>query len=345
VSAVADVETLDAAMAVCRALKGTILDEALKEINVEIRASKGLVSTGHKTLDKLQRAKNVGSLGSGSGEASSSHSSRLMMDLSKRVTADAAGTIKPFESYGAMDVFSEFKKGAPVILANEAVVATAKHIHDLPYYAKQRGWLAKHIKSSKRLNSTACVMEKPALKSILSLIENRLGVGSAILASKDCMSFNKALEAVYEQQFYYNTTNFVSISFSPFCTAEVHLIIEGAGLILGFKASELPGTTVSAKAQKVADMSEADCIGLSRRIGFGALLRPGMVCIIPAGYLIIQVSSSESVGGLRWGLAADADADDTVLVRATVKDMLAAHPQLANSTLATFDAFLAVVQN
>jgi hypothetical protein len=59
VSAVADVETLDAAMAVCRALKGTILDEALKEINVEIRASKGLVSTGHKTLDKLQRAKNV----------------------------------------------------------------------------------------------------------------------------------------------------------------------------------------------------------------------------------------------------------------------------------------------
>jgi hypothetical protein len=114
-------------------------------------------------------------------QAAASDQTVMMTKLVEIVKNTPAGGLEHFENFGLEVLFTEFKAGKPVILATNVQAEAMKEIATMNYYGKQKGWLRKHMKANKRTNAHACIMEKSALKHTGQILENKMGVGSALL--------------------------------------------------------------------------------------------------------------------------------------------------------------------
>ena len=123
------------------------------------------------------------------------------------------------------------------------------------------------------------------------------------------------------------------------------MVLRGCELVVGFKISEVPGDLLREKAAYLNGLSGDDFHKLSSKCGFEVVVGAGSAIVVPPGFLVMVVTGSSGVSGLRWGLSLQVRGEsDTTIVVTTVNQMLTAYPSLQQAPLGDFKKALEVMQ-
>jgi hypothetical protein len=108
------------------------------------------------------------------------------------------------------------------------------------------------------------------------------------------------------------------------------LVLEGAALVVGAKAKDLPGASYTAKVESMKAMSPSEVEEFVKKEGFAAYLEVGSAVWVPTGYMHILVPSSAGCL-LKWSAMTPnlkpGDAELQTLL-ATVTTMVSCYPSL-----------------
>ena len=134
---------------------------------------------------------------------------------------------------------------------------------------------------------------------------------------------------VHGHQVFGFNLNHVYCGFTPFCMAEVRMLLCGKLVIAGIPFDGVPGDNAKAKRNTLLRstidgmrqiITEAPGSFLTQLADVGAI-------VIPSGYMVVMAASVECLG-IRWGLAGDEG--DTIRVGHTLGEFLTAWPEMRN---------------
>ena len=197
-------------------------------------------------------------------------------------------------------VSSESKSSQCVgLAAGELKGAVSAH----RYLEAQKVWCEKSIKKTKAAHATADVLQAKAGRDLYRFINQNVQCSSLIL-NKLTQAASEA-EAVYKFQFYLHTEQQSNVSFTPHCMPEGRLLLQGEEIVIGIAYADAPGRTLKDKIAQIYDMSMQGDKGLldhvRRTRGFFLHCKADAprVVAIPAGYIVINLTTSKAFG-LRW---------------------------------------------
>ena len=134
---------------------------------------------------------------------------------------------------------------------------------------------------------------------------------------------------VHGHQVFGFNLNHVYCGFTPFCMAEVRMLLCGKLVIAGIPFEGVPGDNTKEKRNTLLRstidgmrqiITEAPGSFLMQLADVGAI-------VIPSGFMVVMAASEECLG-LRWGLAGDEG--DTIRVGHTLGEFLTAWPEMRN---------------
>lgn len=134
---------------------------------------------------------------------------------------------------------------------------------------------------------------------------------------------------VHGHQVFGFNLNHVYCGFTPFCMAEVRMLLCGKLVIAGIPFDGVPGDNAKEKRNTLLRstidgmrqiITEAPGSFLMQLADVGAI-------VIPSGYMVVMAASVECLG-IRWGLAGDEG--DTIRVGHTLGEFLTAWPEMRN---------------
>lgn len=134
---------------------------------------------------------------------------------------------------------------------------------------------------------------------------------------------------VHGHQVFGFNLNHVYCGFTPFCMAEVRMLLCGKLVIAGIPFDGVPGDNAKEKRNTLLRstidgmrqiITEAPGSFLMQLADVGAI-------VIPSGFMVVMAASVECLG-IRWGLAGDEG--DTIRVGHTLGEFLTAWPEMRN---------------
>ena len=134
---------------------------------------------------------------------------------------------------------------------------------------------------------------------------------------------------VHGHQVFGFNLNHVYCGFTPFCMAEVRMLLHGKLVIAGIPFDGVPGDNAKEKRNTLLRSTidgmrqiiiEAPGSFLMQLADVGAIM-------IPSGFMVVMAASEECVG-LRWGVAGDEG--DSIRVGHTLSQFLMASPEMRN---------------
>ena len=106
---------------------------------------------------------------------------------------------------------------------------------------------------------------------------------------------------------------------------------------MGFRIADIPGAGLKEKATQLGALDPVAFHALVAKAGFEVVVSEGQVIVIPAGFIMMIVSSSGGCSGLKWGLSLNLnDVEDTPVVENTANMMVQAYPELDKGPLGQF---------
>ena len=123
--------------------------------------------------------------------------------------------------------------------------------------------------------------------------------------------------------------NHVYCGFTPFCMAEVRMLLHGKLVIAGIPVDGVPGDDAKEKRNTLlrSTIDGMREIIIDTPGSFLMQLADVGAIVIPSGFMVVMAASEECLG-LRWGVAGDEG--DTFRVAHTLSKLLTASPEMRN---------------
>ena len=209
-------------------------------------------------------------------------------------------------------------------------LAFAQTLMAMPYYANQKSWTEKHLKSKDLDYINAAISKKPIATQIRKEVTRHLP--SPVFSDLTIADDPTLSSQIFDQQFYLRLGDNQSVSYTHFCMGECTVTLEGSESFAGVRARAVPGKTLAEKKKNIETMKLDPFLALVKQYGFMCWPRNASVVIIPAGYLVIRLCgySCTSCTGLRWSFSESIDQQATVLDG--LKELIASYPDILGGT-------------
>ena len=173
---------------------------------------------------------------------------------------------------------------------------------EIPYYVKQSKWLKRHLTMNALKTVMSSILQPAAAKRVSELLATILPDGwnpKLTFVGNEKAWGNE----IFDKQFFAACKDFLSSGTTAYGIGELRYIINGEETVAGLPLGVCPGGSI---AQKVAFLSGASVSQFGTLLGvpgfFRAHLTKGSMLAVPAGYMVLNVSSdSQGSEGLRWG--------------------------------------------
>ena len=138
------------------------------------------------------------------------------------------------------------------------------------------------------------------------MINQHSGCGELLL-SKICSDESVAYRA-FEFEFFRYTNEYNGVGLPQYGLPEARMLVSGQMVIIGINVEATKGETLKDKYLEIYNMHIQDVLALSKQSGFVHVANgddDSTLVLIPHGFIIIELVTSEIVEGLRWSFATD----------------------------------------
>jgi hypothetical protein len=193
-----------------------------------------------------------------------------------------------------------------VCLPAESLQEFHNTIAKMEYFEHQKVWVAKDMKSTKRLAATAAIAKAPIAKQITTLITTH---------ARSLEVFNPPADshATVLEWFKPKFAQMVPLGHTAYLTSNLgfldcRLLLEGQETTFGVPLALLVGDTFQAKHEKLMGMDVHQFLTLVESCGFSYQAKLGELYVIPGRYAVITIGNTgtlmknDGTHLLRWCL-------------------------------------------
>ena len=133
-------------------------------------------------------------------------------------------------------------------------------------------------------------------------------------------------------QFTLTSAEHYSLNILPFGLAEVRVQIDGDCHMLGWNYDKAPGSSIQEKLNQLLAKTAEQLMTIAKQIGFYVHVTEQSVVAVPAGFIVLVVSSAGG-SSIRWSTFAESEraigVPERAIVRRVLASMLDCHSFLA----------------
>ena len=157
---------------------------------------------------------------------------------------------------------------------------------------------------SKLTYQKAPVGQQKAVTDMKRMINQNCGCGELLLAK--ISSDESVAYRAFEFEFFRYTNLYNGVGLAQYGLPEARMVVSGQMVVIGINAEATKGETLKEKYSDIYNMHIRDLLNLAKQSGFVHVANgdeENTLVLIPHGFIVIELVTSEVVEGLRWSFA------------------------------------------
>ena len=240
---------------------------------------------------------------------------------------------KSFENVGVTDSAANYPQSP---LYNDKLTDDDKHnlnsLKGLAQYGVMKKWANTQLKRQGGTEVTVEVLNKKLLNDLTKTfgkLDSKIAQGTFSLVDADTEDL---VDTLKNFQCTMTTEEHYSLNILPFGLAEVRVQIDGDCHMLGWNYDKAPGSSIQEKLNQLLAKTAEQLMTIAKQIGFYVHVTEQTVVAVPAGFIVLVVSSAGG-SSIRWSTFAESEraigVPERAIVRRVLASMLDCHSFLA----------------